>query len=260
MDPTMMHYADMADHAMQTGDLIPPINQICPACTVQNAYDIQLLNVQRAIQRGWQIGGYKLGATNAAAQASLKIDQPFFGTIYRHMILSDKAELYVTSLNSPLLEVEIAVTMKKDVTRPIHTLQEAYDHILSASLGFEIVSNRLSEPPGNATNLIADNSAARYIVVGKAYTDRSVIESLANEHVSLYGNGELLQQKDTSAVFSQPVKVIIWLANMLLAQGTCLRAGEVVLTGALTSIVPITSNCDFVAISETLGSLRVSFH
>ena len=51
-------------------------------------------------------------------------------------------------------------------------------------------------------------------------------------------NGELLGSAAGAEVMGSPVNSVTWLANKLLEYGTCLRKGDIVLSGAFLAADP----------------------
>lgn len=160
-------YAALADRAMTTGELIPPVREIYPACTVEDAYQIQFHNAGRRLADGWRIGGYKVGVIAEGAQRAMDTLQPVFGILYDWMLRPGGAELPFRELNAPLMEVEVALTADAAVDEPIFSASDAVKLIREARIAFEVVSNRLNVPTPDAAALIADGTAARWSVLGE---------------------------------------------------------------------------------------------
>ena len=53
--------------------------------TVDDAYAVQDLNTERALQNGRRLVGRKIGLTSAAVQKQLGVDSPDFGMLFADM-------------------------------------------------------------------------------------------------------------------------------------------------------------------------------
>jgi 2-keto-4-pentenoate hydratase len=56
-----------------------------------------------------------------------------------------------------------------------------------------------------------------------------------------------------------PAKAVAWLAGKLAERGKALEAGQIVMTGTLTPILPIEKGATYVAKFSTLGDVTASF-
>jgi 2-keto-4-pentenoate hydratase len=60
-----------------------------------------------------------------------------------------------------------------------------------------------------------------------------------------------------SDVFGDPAAAVAWLVNKLAEFGAGIRAGEIVIPGAMTASVPLSSGTSFVAAINGLGSVSL---
>ena len=78
--------------------------------------------------------------------------------------------------------------------------------------------------------------------------------------VSLERNGEVVHTGRSDAVLGDPCMAVAWLANALSALGEPLRAGEVVLSGAITPMLTLTPGDTYHArFGAGLGELTLAF-
>ncbi len=252
-------YADLADRAMKTGALIPPVQELWPDCTVENAYQLQFYNVKRRLADGWQLGGYKVGVIADGAQRAMDTLQPVFGVLYERMFLQSGNQIPFGEMNAPLMEVEVALTAAAAVEEPIFSAADAVRLIKDARIAFEVVSNRLDRPVPNAAALIADGTAARYSVLGGRRISGAALCGMDRGEVWLDLNGERIETGDLSAIFGTPLRSFVWLANTLLAHGRKLERGDIVMTGSATEAVPVPGPGRYTAGNDLLGGVEVTF-
>lgn len=77
--------------------------------------------------------------------------------------------------------------------------------------------------------------------------------------MALECNGELVSSGAGAAYLGSPVNATLWLARIMAKAGRPLRAGDVVLSGALGPTAPTKPGAAFEARIQGLGSVRVNF-
>jgi 2-oxopent-4-enoate/cis-2-oxohex-4-enoate hydratase len=78
--------------------------------------------------------------------------------------------------------------------------------------------------------------------------------------MSVCKNGKLYSTGVGAAVQGSPVNAVVWLANTLGKLGLPFRAGEIILSGSQSAIVPITTDDELVCKIGGLGSCTARFH
>jgi 2-keto-4-pentenoate hydratase len=105
---------------------------------------------------------------------------------------------------------------------------------------------------------VADNASSGLFVLGHDMRRLDSID-LVGCGMALECNGELVTSGAGAACLGSPVNATLWLARVMAKAGRPLRAGDVVLSGALGPTVPANPGASFEARIQGLGSVRVIF-
>jgi 2-oxopent-4-enoate/cis-2-oxohex-4-enoate hydratase len=233
--------------AWQHGEPIDPLTTQHPQMTVDDAYQIQQAFIAQRLQKGEKTVGKKIGVTSRAVMEMLNVYQPDFGYLLSGMCVSSASSVPVDGLIKPLAEGELAFVLKKDLLGPGVTNAD----VLAATEGvmacFEIVDSRIRDWKIRIQDTIADNASCGLFVLGDRLVSPSAVD-FALCGMVLEKNGEVAVTGAGAAALGSPVNAVAWLANALGQYGIPLRAGEIILSGALGAMIPVASG-DFLRVS-----------
>jgi 2-oxopent-4-enoate hydratase len=254
--------ADLLHQAQATRVPCEPLSKSFEL-TTQDAYAIQQLNIEKRLQNGLQGGptriiGRKVGLTSEAIQRWLNVNQPDFGTLLTDMWVPDGAVAPIGLLLQPRAEAEIAFVMKHDLAGPgiLPTdVIRATDYVLPA---IEIIDSRIADWKITYNDTIADNASSGLFVLGTTPRQLDGLD-LRLCGAALRKNGTVESTGAGIACLGHPLHAVAWLANTLGAMGSGIRAGEVVLSGALGPVTPVKSGDYLVADIEGIGRCSVRF-
>ncbi len=204
------------------------------------AYAVQQGLVQKRLASGATVVGRKIGATSEAVQNQLGVDQPDFGYLLDDMDVSDDDPISMRTLLQPRVEAEVAFRLGRDVNPSdeaditIELVRSAVEVALPA---LEIVDSRIDQWDITFTDTVADNASSGLYVVGRGGKPLDELEPRDVE-MSLTINGEVRSSGNGAACLGDPLEALRWLAVQCHRFGDPLRAGQVVLSGALGPFVP----------------------
>lgn len=185
---------------------------------VATAYEVQTLNNEARLARGWRPVGWKVGLTNPVVQKQLGVDQPDFGRLFAPMAVLDDLPADVTLLQ-PRVEAEVAFVLERDLTGPSVTAIDVVRATAFVLPAIEIVDSRIDRWDISIVDTIADNASSAAFVVGAHPVSLSSVD-LREVRMELRGtDGTVLSSGGGAACLGHPVNAVVWLANTLTALG-----------------------------------------
>lgn len=254
-EPDLQAIARRLRDAERDSVAIAPIRDELPADGIDAAYAVQAINTEESLARGRRMVGRKVGLTSPSVQAQLGVDQPDFGTLFADMCIADAEPVPLGRVLQPRIEAEIALVLGSDITTDQPTLVDllrAVDHALPA---MEVVGSRIAGWDITITDTVADNASSGLFVLGT----RPV--GIADFDHRLCGmvmevDGEEASLGAGAACLGNPLTAALWLVRRLRLSGDAVRAGDVILTGALGPMVAVRPGQVAEARIEGVGSVR----
>jgi len=244
--------------ASRTGAFVPPLRERYPRLDADSAYAIQRINTEQRISEGRRTVGCKIGLTARSVQAQLGVDQPDFGMLFDDMGYGDGEPVPVSVLHQPKIEAEVAFVFGRDlnVDNPSQVdVMNAIDYALPA---LEIVGSRIAAWNIKFVDTVADNASSSAYVLGS--TPRKLPEfDLRLCGMVMNRRGEPVSVGAGAACLGNPLNAVVWLARTMGALGRPLRAGDLVLSGALGPMVPVQAGDVFETRINGLGSVKAVF-
>ena len=254
---TIKKYADMLYEAEAARKAIPPLTEMEEGLDIDDAYAIQLANVERVVKEGHEISGKKIGLTSEGIQKQLGVNEPDYGHLFKAMDCKD-GKIKTDQLMQAKIEGEIAFILKKDLKGGKVTAEDvrkATDYVVAA---FEIVDSRVADWKIKLIDTVSDNASSGRYVLGSKKVKLSDVD-LPSVHMTLTKNGEPAGEGTGAAVLGDPAIAVAWLANRLWGYGVTLKKGEVILSGAFSAAPAAAKGDKFVADFGEMGCVEAEF-
>jgi 2-oxopent-4-enoate/cis-2-oxohex-4-enoate hydratase len=242
--------------SLRTRTPVEPLTAREPELTVEEAYRIQERVISRRLALGDRIVGKKIGLTSRVVQRALGVTEPDFGQLLASMVATDT--ICVGTMLQPRAEGEVAFLLDRDLAGPGISNADVLYATRFVMPCFEIVDSRIRDWRIRLQDTIADNASAGMFVLGDRAVDPMSLD-LSTCGMVLEKNGSLECTGAGAAALGSPVTCVAWLANALGRFGIPLRAGEVILSGSLGALIPVTAGDSLHLSIGGMGSASVRF-
>lgn len=250
--------AQLLWNAAATGEAVPPLRETFAAMTAEDAYAVQEVNTTRRLKDGGRLVGRKIGLTARSVQQQLGVDQPDYGMLFADMAVADGEPIAWPRLMQPKVEAEVALILEHDLPEPGITGAQLLRAVAFALPAIEIVGSRISDWNIRFVDTVADNASSSAFVVGNTPVSLRGLD-LRLAGMVMERSAEQVSVGAGAACLGHPLNAAVWLANKMASLGRGLKAGDVVLTGALGPMVAARPGDVFETRIEGLGSVRAVF-
>lgn len=249
--------ADRLDEAFRTGVPTAPVRDILGSTDVRAAYAVQdELNLRRK-SRGARIVGRKIGVTSPAVQEHLRADQPDFGVLFDDMAHFGGDAIMIEKLIQPKVEAGIAFVLADDLVGDLN-LARVKEAVKYAAAALEILDSRVANWDITILDTVADNGSSALFVLGPRHLRLEEFEP-KEVKMSMTIDGEVVSTGNGAECLGDPLQALLWLARSAQELGDPLRAGQVILSGALGPAVPVVGGNRVRAQIDLLGAVLVDF-
>ncbi len=257
-DSLHQQLADELWEADRSAKPVSPLTDRYPDLVVEDAYAIQTINIDRRLAAGEKAIGRKVGLTSKPMQGIFGVNEPDFGVLTDVMFVEDGDPIDLDRMLQPRVEAELAFLMETDLAGPGVTTAAALRAIAGAMPAVEVVDSRVADWKIKIVDTIADNASSGMLVVGGRMLPVNDLD-LRTLGVVVSRHGEVIDTGAGAACLGNPARCVAWLANKLGSLGDGLKAGDIVLPGAVHKMVGVQSGDVFRADFAHLGPVTVRF-
>lgn len=240
--------------ATSNGTPAAPVRDLIGRDDVEAAYAVQRLNVEARLEGGAQVVGRKIGLTSLAVQEQLGVDQPDFGVLFDDMAFAGGDTIPAGLVLQPRAEAEIAFVLSDDLADGELDLAQVRDAIGYAVAAIEVCGSRVADWDISFGDTVADNASAGAYVLGPQRLSLTEFEPAAAA-MTMHINGAQVSVGNGVACLGDPLNAVAWLARTARDFGEPLLSGQVVLSGALGPMRPVSPGDVVKATISGLGSV-----
>lgn len=250
--------ADRLLAAVADGVPCPPVRDLIGSTDITLAYAVQEQVNRARLATGARIVGRKIGLTSKAVQEQLGVDRPDLGVLFADMEYSASVPIPVNRLLQPKVEAEIAFILGQDLTEGDLDHDQVTDAVHHAAAAVEICDSRIAGWDITFGDTVADNASAGGFVLG---TERRTLDQFdpVDAEMTMTVTGQEPSTGTGAACLGDPLLALQWLARTARDLGDPLRAGQIVLSGALGPMRPAAPGAKVEVAISGLGSLSLTF-
>ena len=250
---TLAAYAETLDEAAVARKAVPQLTHALPGLTVEDAYAIQKLSIERRLQRGERLVGVKMGLTSRAKMRQVGVEQMAWGRLTDAMMLDEGGSLSLSAFIHPRIEPEVAFLMSAPLAGRV-SLVEALAAVAAVAPAMEVIDSRYENFKFALPDVVADNSSSSGFVIG-GWNHPS--KDLSNLGVIVEINGEVTEVGSSAAILGHPLRSLVAAAAMVAQGGGSIEAGDIVLAGGITAAPTLREGQAIRTTIENLGSVSL---
>ena len=236
----------------------PVSDMVSGGLSLDDAYRIMERNIDKRLKAGEKHAGYKIGFTNLAVREKMGLPDSTYGYLLDSMVLKNGVKVTMSDLIAPKLECEICMKLKSGLKGKGLSTEDVIRATEAVSASFEICDARIKDWKCPYPDFFADNGFSARIVLSGQWHPAAGFDFL-NEKVVLTQAGKELAQGTGALAMGHPAKAVAWLVGKLADRNKGLEAGQIVMTGTLTPILPIEKGATYTATFSTLGEVTATF-
>lgn len=250
--------------AERTGKQTGLLSLVYPQMTLDDAYAVQAVLVQRKLEAGARITGRKIGLTSKTMQRALNIETPDSGVLFDDMHFENGATVPFQRFIEPRIEAEIAFVMGESIQGANVTRDQVLMATEAVVPSLEILDTRIlrNDPETGQARIIvdtvSDNAANAGLVLGSS---RHPIDAFDLRTIgAIVKRDGIVEETGLGAgVLDDPVTSVLWLVQRLAQYGDGLTSGDVVLSGSFVRPIEAPPGSRFEADFGPFGYVSINF-
>ena len=242
--------AKRLDEAALNAQATPQISQE-KQLSLEEAYQVQKLSIDRRFDRGEKFVGIKMGFTSKAKMEQMGVHDMIWGRLTDKMHYAPGDKITRSDFIHPRAEPEIAFLLAKDINAEV-TLANVEDFVIGVAVAIELIDSRYENFKFSLEDVVADNCSSAGFALGEWKMPDTNIKDIL---MSLVSDDEIVGKGNSNAILGNPWESLVAAARLAQANGVQLRANDIVLAGAATPANYIKVGETVSAHAEGLGSV-----
>jgi 2-keto-4-pentenoate hydratase len=218
------------------------------------------------VQQAWGVfdgeaSGYKLAATNVAGQRHINVDGPLIGTLFETRALENGATVSLAGNHMRVAEMELAFRFERKVNANGEvTIDDIRAAVGSIHPAIEVPDSRYRDyTKVGPYQITADNACAWHHLIGPAGPDDWREWDLDTFTVRGGVTGGDIYEGVGANVLGSPWNALLWAVQEMDRLDIELSPGDLIMTGTLSTPIPIVPGDEVVADFGPLGTLALTF-
>jgi 2-keto-4-pentenoate hydratase len=250
--------ADRLIAAAESGRPCAPVRDLIGASDIATAYAVQERVNAAKVAAGATVVGRKIGLTSPAVQQQIGVDQPDLGVLFDDMAHVGGDTVPFGRFLQPKAEAEIGFVLGDDLVEGELDLAQVRASIDYAVAAIEICDSRIADWDIRFGDTVADNASSGAYVVGPTRVPLTDLEPVGVA-MRMQVSGQEDSTGTGAACLGDPLLAVQWLARQARDLGEPLRAGQLILSGALGPMRPIAPGATVTVTISGLGAVTCSF-
>ena len=224
-------------------------------------YELQSAVAELRRVRGEQIIGYKVGCTSPKIRAQLGIDHCVSGRLYEPEQHTSGVELSRQNFANLAIEGELAIELSHEPSDESFSETGIPTCIARVFPVIELHHHMFRGDHPSAGELIANNALHAGFIAGPGVGLADLVgePSLNSSSLSIFADDRLLDECSGPSLVQTIRSSLKWLTAMVHKRGGQLRAGQIILTGSIPQLIPVTEDCGIRVEAPPFGNVQVQF-
>lgn len=244
--------------ASRSGVPCAPVRDLIGSDDLAAAYAVQKAVALKRVADGAKKVGRKIGLTSTHVQQQLGVSQPDFGGLFDDMAYAGGDTIPLGAVLQPRVEAEVAFMLGSDLVDGPLEMADVRAAVAYAVPALEVCGSRIAGWDISFGDTVADNASSGVYVLGPRRVALGELEPREVE-MTMSIDGTIASTGKGIDCLGDPLHALQWLALQSRDLGDPLRAGELVLSGALGPMRPVSPGSRVTATITGLGSVAVTF-
>lgn len=226
-----MEVTEAVDLAWNARDTIRPPAELFKTLTLDQAYEVQRMLIERYAAAGDKVVGWKMGGNSPFGRKMFGDLAPFAGVLFDSGEYENGHRFDLGAIPGPaLIESELLVVFASGLQGPDVSAKDVRAAIGSVRAAYEVAVSRLGAPVDIA-QLCADNAAQWGFVVGEELATDGQMD-FTQVRGEAWRNGEPYEASFSHEKVDEQIGGIVWLVRHLHKLGLAIEPGHKVLSGS----------------------------
>ncbi|MGB2824476.1 MAG: hypothetical protein WBF17_26105 [Phycisphaerae bacterium] len=221
---------------------------------VAEAYELQSAVAELRRRRGEQIVGYKVGCTSSRIRKQLGIDHCVTGRLYDSERHESGAVLSRTEYANLAIEGELAVELSREPAETDFSGVAVPACVARVIPVIELHNQVMRGERPSAGEVIAHNAIHAGFVAGRGVSRE---DARGEPSLAIHADDRLLEKCEGPTLIRTINSSLKWLMKTVRDRGERLGARQIILTGSILSLIPISEDCRIWVDAPPFGGVEV---